>query len=60
MAGGAHHTCFSQSVTSEFLEDFADIAGVEFLLIDNNTRLTDFKKEMRWNEMYYRFEQPRR
>lgn len=60
MAGGAHHTCFSQSVTSEFLEDFADIAGVEFLLINNDTKLTDFKKEMRWNEMYYRFEQPRR
>ncbi len=60
MAGGAHHTCFSQSVTSEYLEDFADIAGVEFLLINNDTRLTDFKKEIRWNEVYYRLEQPRR
>jgi L-arabinose isomerase len=60
LAGGAHHTCFSQSVTSEYLEDFAEIAGIEFLLINNDTRLPDFKKEMRWNEVYYRFEQPRR
>ena len=60
LAGGAHHTCFSQSVTSEYLEDFADMAGIEYLLINNDTRLTEFKKEMRWNEMYYRFEQPRR
>ena len=60
LAGGAHHTCFSQSVTSEYLEDFADIAGVEFLLINNETRVPDFKKEMRWNDVYYRLEHPRR
>jgi L-arabinose isomerase len=60
MAGGAHHTCFSQAVMSEYLEDFAEIAGVEFLLINNDTKLSDFKKEMRWNEVYYRLEQTRR
>jgi L-arabinose isomerase len=53
LAGGAHHTGFSQSLTSEHLEDFAAMADIEFLLIDNNTRLTDFKKELRWNEAYY-------
>lgn len=60
LAGGAHHTCFSQSVTSECLEDFTNLAGVEFLLINNDTKLTDFKKEMRWNEVYYHLEHPRR
>jgi L-arabinose isomerase len=60
MAGGAHHTCFSQSVTPEFLEDFADIAGIEYLLINNDTKISDFKKEMRWNEIYYRFDHHRR
>jgi len=60
IAGGAHHTCFSQAVTSEHLEDFADIAGVEFLLINNDTKLSDFKKEIRWNDAYYRMEQGRR
>jgi L-arabinose isomerase len=52
-AGGAHHTGFSYSVTADHLRDFADIAGIEFLLIDENTRLEDFKKELRWNDLYY-------
>ncbi len=53
LAGGAHHTSFSQSVTKEHLEDFAEMADIEFLLIDNETKLSDFKKELRWNEVYY-------
>jgi L-arabinose isomerase len=52
-AGGAHHTSFSYSVTTEHLQDFADIAGIEFLLIDENTRVNEFKKELRWNDLYY-------
>ena len=53
MAGGAHHTGFSQSVTTEHLEDFADMAGMEFLVIGEETKLADFKNELKWNEMYY-------
>ncbi len=53
LAGGAHHTGFSQSVTTAHLEDFADMAGLEFLVIDSETRLSDFKKELRWNDLYY-------
>jgi L-arabinose isomerase len=52
-AGSAHHTAFSRAVTAEHLEDFADMADVEFALIDGETRLRDFKKELRWNEAYY-------
>ncbi len=54
-AGGAHHTSFSFDVTSEHLEDFAEIAGIEFLLIDEETSLADFKKELRWNDVFYKF-----
>ncbi len=54
-AGGAHHTSFSFDVTSDHLQDFAEMAGIELLLIDGNTRLADFKKELRWNDMYYSF-----
>ena len=54
LAGGAHHTGFSYDVTSEHLEDFAEMAGVEMLLIDENTCLSEFKKELRWNDLYYR------
>jgi len=52
-AGGAHHTCYSQNLTAEHIMDFANMAGVEFLLIDKDTNLRDFKNEIRWNEVYY-------
>ena len=52
-AGGAHHTGFSYAVTAEHLRDFAEMAGVEFLLIDESTRLEEFKDKLRWNELYY-------
>jgi L-arabinose isomerase len=53
-AGGAHHTSFSYSVTAEHLRDFAEIANLEFLLIDENTRMEDFKHQLRWNEAVYK------
>jgi L-arabinose isomerase len=52
-AGGAHHTSFSYSVTAEHLQDFADMAGIEFLRIDENTNLPDFRDKLRWNDLYY-------
>ncbi|MEP7373171.1 MAG: L-arabinose isomerase [Chitinophagaceae bacterium] len=52
-AGGAHHTCYSQNITSEYLQDFAEMAGIEFILIDKNTRLQQFKNELKWNEAAY-------
>jgi L-arabinose isomerase len=52
-AGGAHHTSFSYAVTADHLRDFADMAAIEFLLIDENTKLEEFKKELRWNDLYY-------
>ena len=52
-AGGAHHTGFSQAVTTEMLEDLAEIAGIEFLVIDGQTELRRFKQELRCNEVYY-------
>jgi L-arabinose isomerase len=52
-AGGAHHTGFSFDLSAEHLQDFAEMAGMEFLLIDQTTTVTDFKKELRWNDLYY-------
>ena len=52
-AGGAHHTSFSYAVTAEHMQDFADMAGIEFLLIDEHTRLQDFRDKLRWNDLYY-------
>jgi L-arabinose isomerase len=53
LAGGAHHTGFSQAVTARHLEDFAEIAGLEFLNINNATDLARFKDQLKWNDMYY-------
>ena len=54
LAGGPHHTVFSAALDTEILEDFAEIAGVEFALIDADTRMRDFRNELRWNHAYYR------
>jgi L-arabinose isomerase len=51
--GGAHHTGFSMAVTTEMMEDFADMADMELLIIDQETRIRDFRKEIRWNDLYY-------
>ncbi|MDE2182202.1 MAG: L-arabinose isomerase [Alphaproteobacteria bacterium] len=52
-AGGAHHAAFSQAATSEMMEDFAAMADVEFLLINDQTKVDEFRKELRFNEVYY-------
>ncbi|AEU37211.1 L-arabinose isomerase [Granulicella mallensis] len=46
-AGGAHHTGFSQALTMEHMEDFAEIAGVELIVIDAETRLREFRRQLR-------------
>lgn len=53
LAGGAHHTVYSQAITSEYMEDFAAMAGIEYVLINENTTVHEFKKELKWNEIYY-------
>ena len=52
-AGGAHHTGFSQAVTTEMLEDFATIADIELVVIDGDTRVRRFRQELDWNEVAY-------
>jgi L-arabinose isomerase len=52
-AGGAHHTALSPALTAEHLENFANMAGVECLLIDRDTTLANFTKELRWNDLAY-------
>ena len=52
-AGGAHHTSFGYAITAEHLRDFAEMAGIEFLLIDASTRVDEFKDRLRWNEASY-------
>ena len=57
-AGGPHHTVLSTAVTRESLDDFANIAGVELVWIDDTTTPTAFSHELQWNAAYQRIERP--
>jgi len=53
-AGGAHHTVYSQNVTVEQLTDWADMCGIECIVIDNDTKINSLLKELRWSEIAYK------
>jgi L-arabinose isomerase len=57
VAGGPHHTVFTEALDAEIITDFAEIAGIELLAIDEHTRMRDFRNELRWNQAYYRLAQ---
>jgi L-arabinose isomerase len=54
LAGGAHHTVYSQNLGIEVLQDFAAIAGVEMIHIGEHTNLVDLKNQLRWNESVFK------
>lgn len=53
-AGGAHHTGFSQALTMEHLADFAEIAGIELVRIDADTRIPQLRRELLWSDAAYK------
>ena len=53
LAGGTHHSCMSYDITPEYWEDYAEIAGIEYLHIDKDTTVSGIKQDMRVNEVYY-------
>jgi L-arabinose isomerase len=53
LAGGPHHTCFTQALTIEAVEDLAEIAGVELVTIGSDTTASGFRRELHWNEAYH-------
>ena len=53
LAGGPHHTAYSQAVDLEVIEDFAAMVGVELVAIDADTSVRQFRREMRWNDAYW-------
>ena len=54
LAGGAHHTAYSQNLNSDCLQSFAEMAKIEMVLINKHSSLHGIKNELRWNEVYYR------
>ena len=53
LAGGTHHSSFSYALTEEHIEDYAEIANIELLKINESTTFDKFKFELKVNEMYY-------
>ena len=53
LAGGAHHTSYSQALTIQHAVDLAEMIGVECLVIDEQTDIRSFKQEVRSNSLYY-------
>jgi L-arabinose isomerase len=53
MAGGSHHSVFTMALKMEALRDLADIAGIELLVIDEDTTIPQFANELRWNRAYH-------
>ena len=54
LAGGAHHTSFSYDLSVEQMEDWANLMGIESVIIDKDTDIRQLKNELRWNSLYYR------
>ena len=54
LAGGAHHTAFTYDLTVDQMVAWADYMGIESIVIDENTNIRDFKKELKLNSVYYK------
>jgi len=53
LAGGAHHTVYSQALDARYFADYCAMCGIEYLLIDEQTDLARFQQDLRTNEVYY-------
>jgi L-arabinose isomerase len=53
LAGGPHHTALSLALTSEHVEDWAEMCGVELLLIDGETTLRRFRQDLRTSSTWW-------
>jgi L-arabinose isomerase len=54
LAGGSHHTVLTNSVSAETIEDFARMAKIELVVIDEETRMGEFRRELQWSAAYHR------
>merc|ERR1711918_197457 len=52
-AGGAHHTVYSQAISTNILDDYANMLGIEMILIDQNTELPKLRSELKTSSVYY-------
>ncbi|MCR5045914.1 MAG: L-arabinose isomerase [Treponema sp.] len=53
LAGGGHHTAFSNIITTQMVRDWAEMVGVECLVIDKDSTVPQIRNELRWNAAYW-------
>ena len=53
LAGGAHHSVYTTALNAEYFRDFTEMCGIEFVLIDRNTRPDRLRDELRWGQAYW-------
>lgn len=53
LAGGPHHSCYTQAIDLECLEDLAEMASLELVIIDADTDARSFRRELRWSQVYW-------
>ncbi len=53
-AGGAHHSVLTTSLSMRQLQDFAIMADIEFITIDENTDLNQFENELRMSDVIWK------
>ena len=56
LAGGAHHSVLSFDLTAQQMADFAEITGLEFIYINKDTNIPDFRKELFTNDAVWRMQ----
>ena len=56
LAGGAHHTCYSQNITVEYLEDYCEMLDIELVLIDKNTEISAFKELLKRSDVIHKYQ----
>jgi len=54
ISGGTHHSVYSSALTSEYFRDWAEMSGIEFVLIDRDTVTEKLRDELRRSEAYWR------
>jgi L-arabinose isomerase len=53
LAGGTHHSVYASALTAEYFRDWAEMMGIECVVIGKDSSPDRLKDELRWNEAYW-------
>ncbi|MDR2792986.1 MAG: L-arabinose isomerase [Treponema sp.] len=53
LAGGTHHSVYAAALTTEYFRDWAEMMGIECVVIDKAAAPVRLRDELRWGEAYW-------